>query len=308
LGSARLLGFISRVYPSIEAHLNRGTTLEELLANNQQIEVNVLKVIHYFNIQGIITFKDVLKSSNLSHKLKRLQKLHNELDKKNYFERLGVSRSAKDSDIKKAYFDLAKVLHPDKLSSQTPEKVVELSEKVFEKIQVAYDTLKKQDKKETYLKELEVGQAERLLQADHHLEIGRNFLLKGQYSQAKTELIKARDYNPDSPDTRVLLVWAEIKMAKQTTDNFCLEIEKKLNQVPLESRDSAAYYHTRGLFCVMINDNDKARKYFHTALNMDQTFINSRRELSQLGSKKEPVNILTADLKDVVGMIFSKKR
>ena len=308
LNNARLLPFISRVYPSIEAHLNRGTTLEELLANNQQIEVNILKAIHYFNILGIVQIKDVLKSTNLSHKLQRLQKLHNELDKKNYFERLGVSRSAKDSDIKKAYFDLAKVLHPDKLNSSTPEKVISLSEKVFEKIQVAYDTLKKSDRKENYLKELEVGQAEKLLQGDQHLDIGRTFLLKGQYSQAKLELSKAREFNPDSPEIKVLSIWTDIKLSKNITENFCMEIEKKLNQIPLESRDTAAYYHTRGLYCSIIDDKEKARKYFQTALNMDQTFINSRRELSQLGSQREPVNILTADLKDVVGMIFSKKK
>lgn len=308
ISHARLMPFVSRVYPGIEAHLQRGTTLEEILANNQQLETPILKMIHYFNILGLLSIKDVIKSTNLSHKLKRLQKLHNELDKKNYFERLGVSRSAKEADIKKAYFDLAKVLHPDKLSASTPEKVKELSEKVFEKIQVAYDTLKKADRKEAYLKELEVGQAEKLLQGDQHLEIGRTYLLKGQYSQAKKELKAAKDFNPDSAEIKTLSIWVDIKLASNVTETFTVEIEKRLNQIPLESRDSAAYYHTRGLFCILIQDKERARKYFHTALNMDQTFINSRRELSLLGASKEPVNILTADLKDVVGMIFSKKR
>jgi hypothetical protein len=138
--SFRMIPFIARNYPSIEPQMKRGCSLEELLANNPSIEPNVLRLIHLFNVLGFIHFDSAHKAMNFAHQAKRLQKLDKELAEKNYFERLGVSRSAKEGDVKRAYFDLAKVLHPDKLAANTPDNVRELSEKVFEKIQLAYDT------------------------------------------------------------------------------------------------------------------------------------------------------------------------
>lgn len=306
LNQARMFPYISRNYPSFEALLSRGTTLNELLANNPSLENNALKVIHFFNIMGFIEIRNVSKTLNYSHQAKRLQKLQSELENKTYFERLGVSPSAKESDIRKAYFDLAKVLHPDKLEDKVPTQIKELSEKVFEKIQVAYDTLKKADRKEKYLEDLEVNQSEKIMQGDQLFDVGKNFLEKGQFSQAKRQMQKALQLNPDSPDIRIHFLWADLKSTTNPSEGFLADVDKKLNLIPLESRDSAAYYHVRGLYYKVSQDNERARKYFETALNIDNTFISARREISLLTSKKEPVSLLTADLKDVVGLLFKK--
>ena len=76
----------------------------------------------------------------------------------------------------------------------------------------------------------------------------------------------------------------ELKLAKNLSDGFFADIDKRLNQIPIEARDSAVYYHCRGLFYKLQGDNEKGRKYFMTALNADSNFISARRELSQLGA------------------------
>ena len=53
---------------------------------------------------------------------------------------LGVGRDAEAREIKKAYFDLAKIHHPDKGGK----------EEVFKKIQNAYDVLSDNDKRKMY--------------------------------------------------------------------------------------------------------------------------------------------------------------
>ena len=305
--SLKIIPFISRIFAAIEAPLDRGTTIEELLGSHHEHEETILKAIHFLNISGCLKFTEVQKNANLSHQIQRLQRLESELDNKNYFERLGVSRSAKDSDIKKAYFDLAKVLHPDKLIEGTPEKVVELSRKVFEKIQVAYDTLKKEDRKQSYLNELEVGQAEKVMQADRILDKARANLLKGELSSTRKMINQVKELSPDSTEVKILSAWLDMKQRKNPSDSFINEIDRRLQQVPLQARDTAMYYHTRGLYCLLINDMERARKYFKTSLNMDSTFIDSKRELSKIESSKQSFNILTADLKDVVGALFKKK-
>lgn len=304
--NSRMFPLVSRVLPNIQGLVERGTTLDEIISKNPTIEENILKMIHFFNIMGFIEFDNAQKSLNYSHQAKRLQKLEHELENKNYFERLGVSRSAKEADIRKAYFDLAKVLHPDKLSDSTPEQIKSLSEKVFEKIQVAYDNLKKPEKRDNYLLELEAGQSEKFIEGDVLLDSAKGLLAKGQYLQARTHLQKAIKFNPNSPEIRIHSCWADLKCAKKMSESLLADVDKRLNQVPIEARDSAPYYHTRGVFFKAAGNTEKARKYFHTALNQDNNFISTRRELSELKSKKEMTNIFSADLKDVVGMLFKK--
>lgn len=61
--------------------------------------------------------------------------VHSMDSKRDYYDVLGVSRSADKADIKKAYYKLAKKLHPD-ANKDDPKA----SEK-FSEVQNAYDTL-----------------------------------------------------------------------------------------------------------------------------------------------------------------------
>lgn len=66
---------------------------------------------------------------------------------KNYYEILGVPRSATDLQIKSAYHKLARRLHPDK--AESPEQAIHL-EGEFSRISTAYNTLKDKDKRQVY--------------------------------------------------------------------------------------------------------------------------------------------------------------
>eukprot|EP00457_Paulinella_chromatophora_P002675 gb/GEZN01002680.1/.p1 GENE.gb/GEZN01002680.1/~~gb/GEZN01002680.1/.p1 ORF type:complete len:473 (+),score=70.48 gb/GEZN01002680.1/:899-2317(+) len=66
------------------------------------------------------------------------------LDKRDYYETLGVPKNASQAEIKKAYFQLAKKWHPD------ANKGNEEAEKKFAEISNAYDVLKDDKKREKY--------------------------------------------------------------------------------------------------------------------------------------------------------------
>ncbi|XP_020582055.1 chaperone protein dnaJ GFA2, mitochondrial [Phalaenopsis equestris] len=63
---------------------------------------------------------------------------------RDYYDVLGVSKGASSSDIKKAYYGLAKKLHPD-TNKEDPD-----AEKKFQEVQRAYEVLKDDEKRSLY--------------------------------------------------------------------------------------------------------------------------------------------------------------
>ena len=64
-------------------------------------------------------------------------------DKRDYYDVLGVSKTASEEEIKKAYRSLAKKYHPDVSSEPNAEAK-------FKEVQEAYDTLGEADKRKQY--------------------------------------------------------------------------------------------------------------------------------------------------------------
>lgn len=66
------------------------------------------------------------------------------LSARDYYDTLGISKNATASEIKKAYFGLAKKLHPD-VNKDDPE-----AEKKFQEVSKAYEVLKDENKRAEY--------------------------------------------------------------------------------------------------------------------------------------------------------------
>jgi DnaJ-class molecular chaperone len=62
---------------------------------------------------------------------------------------LGIATTANESDIKKSFYKLAKVHHPDATQSAS-KKVKDESEEKFKSITAAYTILSDKDKKSMY--------------------------------------------------------------------------------------------------------------------------------------------------------------
>ena len=65
-------------------------------------------------------------------------------EKRDYYEVLGVSKDASDSDLKKAFRSLARKYHPDK-NPDDPD-----SERMFKEVQEAYAVLSNPDQRRQY--------------------------------------------------------------------------------------------------------------------------------------------------------------
>ena len=75
---------------------------------------------------------------------------------KNHWEVLGLTKEASDADIKKAYFELAKVFHTDAFTGQNPGKMADLLQVVFNRITEAYHCLLNPEQRQEYERKLDM--------------------------------------------------------------------------------------------------------------------------------------------------------
>src|SRR2546426_11371454 len=66
------------------------------------------------------------------------------MKKRDYYEVLGILKSASEADVKKAYRRLARKLHPDVNPGD------KTSQKKFQEVQEAYDVLRDSEKRRAY--------------------------------------------------------------------------------------------------------------------------------------------------------------
>ncbi|MFR3299278.1 MAG: DnaJ domain-containing protein, partial [Fusobacterium sp.] len=71
------------------------------------------------------------------------------MSKKDYYDLLGVEKTASENDIKKAYRKLAMKYHPDKFSNASEKEKKEAEEK-FKEVNEAYQVLSDPDKRAKY--------------------------------------------------------------------------------------------------------------------------------------------------------------
>jgi DnaJ family protein A protein 3 len=88
--------------------------------------------VTYFKTVSI-SFVIIISFFLAEHNNRRLIHLSNSCLRKDYYEVLGVSKSATAKDIKKAYYELAKKFHPD-TNKNDPN-----SHKKFHEVSEAYE-------------------------------------------------------------------------------------------------------------------------------------------------------------------------
>lgn len=299
----------SKILPLI----GKGPTLESLQTDTGLSDNEFFPAFHNLVLGGVVRFGEEMKTTDIQVQRKRLNKLEKDLERQNYFERMGVSPKAKDVEIKRAYHELAKTIHPDRLGKDAPIDIRDLARKCFNMIQEAHETLSDPAARDNYLLELEQGRAEKIIAAEQMMEQARMCLTKGDVRRAKDMLEDAILNVPMTTDLRLLLMWAQIKSSGADKDEELVgKLKDQLTAIPPEDRHNAVYFFVKGLVLKASGDFDGARRSLEQSIGIETNFIDAKRELNvlslQAGRMDKPVDLLKGDLKDVLGALLGGKR
>lgn len=150
------------------------------------------------------------------------------LRRQTYFEALGVSQRAAVDEIQRAYFALARDLHPDRLRRAADGGVVPadaraLAEQIHHQLTTAFETLSDERRRDEYKARLAQGhrtavseELTRLLDAETRYRKGENALDAGEYDDAARAFEAAVALYPEEGEFQASLAWA---LYQQTPDD-----------------------------------------------------------------------------------------
>ncbi len=213
-----------------------------------------------------------------------------------YFGLLGVDSNASPESIRKAYFALAKNLHPDKVGRMGLDDVKPKAAKLFSLVTEAYTTLSDSQKRAEYesgalkASTTNINSVQATEAATAKLETakiayhkGSVMLQKRAYREAERYFREATEANEKIARYWQSLGWAIFNAQDARSEDERLEGAKTAYEHALEidSEDSQTHYNL-GLYWKAKSDSRRMRRSMEKAIKFNKDHINARRELRLL--------------------------
>jgi len=215
-----------------------------------------------------------------------LHALLEKLSGADHFEALGLKREAPVAEIKVAYFQLAKVYHPDAIPPSAPTEVRKLAADVFGRVSEAWGVLGDDAQRAQYLQDLQSGgtpnvDVMNILQAENVFQAG-TLLVKGRmYDDAIAKFDEAMKLNPEEAEFGMWKAWCEYLLAddrKRQLGASAATIEAGLKKNPR----CAQGHLFLGQMAKLAGDLGNAEKHLRRGLAVAPDHAELQRELKYL--------------------------
>mgnify|MGYP002640866711 CR=1 FL=1 len=230
---------------------------------------------------------------------------------------LDLSESATEDEVKKAYFRLARMVHPDTIRKQSLMDRKNDAAFVFEKVTEAYQILSDPDQRSRYLRGERVSESAptsgKMLeeQAKIALHHGKMLLKRRAYSEAESHFREYTTLKPDDARGFLFLGWSLFQNQEKNLKTrleearVCFETALKFDDGNADAHYYLALYHKQG------NDFDNVSKCLKKALRIDPKHVPSLREtrLLEMRSNVQPAQASIGDyLKGMWAKVNKKKQ
>lgn len=276
------------------------TPLQEVLDSHGE-DQKILQLIHALILCGGLQFGAKSRSpESFDSKIKRYKKILKNYQDKDFFQVLGVKQQFRSKEVHRAYHDIAKGLHPDKLPAEAPQELKDLATEIFAIVSLAYSTLTDDLKLQKYRQDMERKETARSFEKEPFYQEAISELMNQRYSQALIKFERLMSEKIDFPDLISFYLWAQIK-----TGHGRLTMQD-LYQVPPESRHSAAYLAVKGLIYKNQCNFKKAMECFQNARYLDSNLRGVQREIAATLAEVEALK--QTPLEKIVDKLLGKKK
>jgi curved DNA-binding protein CbpA len=215
-----------------------------------------------------------------------------------YYQILQVSSDSSASEVKQAYFKLARKYHPDLFSRNLSTEIKNKIDDIFDKITKSYHTLSDDNKKQEYNKKLDSPKKGSKKDLEKRAEVkfrqGKTLYNQARYKEAQVLLEEAIRMNQNKGNYLLLLAMSQSRIRlykRKAVENF-----KKA--IKLQPWSPDAYF---GLGMLYKNEGmpTLASNQFKKALNVDPDNKAALKELGIIDPKSKKKS-----LKDILSLEF----
>lgn len=199
---------------------------------------------------------------------------HKNLAKFDFYTLLNVSRQDNAVEIKKAYFKLAKVYHPDVLAKHGLTDILTESSEVFARIAEAHATLTDSQRRQEYDEMLASGKsqgindADRIANAETMFRKGEVLFKMGQFEQAIRFFRPAIELWPEESEYHALL--GSCLYRKNPPDD-ALARQHLEKAIALDPKNAQAHYWL-SIVLKALGDNAASTSHRTQAASLDKKF------------------------------------
>jgi CheY-like chemotaxis protein len=216
---------------------------------------------------------------------KELEQLARRQRSQNHLQVLGLQPDASEADARKAFFDLAKRYHPDKLGAESPE-VAQLASEVFARISEAHEVLRDSEQRGKYLKQLKKGGSSgedkaavtRIVSAEQQFRKAEELIKRRQYPEAMEALQWALKLDPEEGEFHALLGWARFLTNPEDTSVRGQAIEHMEKATALAPKSPSGYYYL-GKLHKACEELEAAEKMFRKVLELRPEHVEATQEV-----------------------------
>jgi tetratricopeptide (TPR) repeat protein len=162
---------------------------------------------------------------------REIQARHAQLHALPLWEVLGVERDASPSEVRRAYLNAAKRLHPDRVGQLGLLDIKEVANEVFAEIARAHEVLGDPEQRKRYLETLgdaSLADAERVAEAEASFVRGDHLMRAGNFRGALEYLERAVALWPDEAEYQAALGWALHRREPCESERGFLHLERAL--------------------------------------------------------------------------------
>ncbi|HEY5674639.1 MAG TPA: response regulator [Malonomonas sp.] len=209
-----------------------------------------------------------------------------------YFTALGLNRQCASSEVRRAYYKLAKEYHPDRfLGSGLSQEMSSKINEMFQFVTQAYTVLSNPKNCSDYLDELVNGPKKTLninqvIEAETAFQEGRTLLKNRRYSAATKPLQRAIELSPEEPEYLTYFALALFKSAPEEADKQNRAMEVLLASRELNPGLDLTHLYLGHIYQLQGKER-LSEKSFELAVQANPQCTEALRELRLLNLRRE---------------------
>ncbi len=217
-----------------------------------------------------------------------ITKTHKRMQGQNHFEVLELDRTASLDQVRSAYFQLAKVYHPDRCAALGLVDLTSQAEEIFRLINEANSTLSDPTSRKAYEEELDSdGDARSALQAEIAFQKGVVLMRKKGFAAALKAFNEACQLNDTEGEHHGWAAWALFRDPQSDREKILPQVQKQLERAIELAPKSAQCHYFLGEVLLALGNEKRARSCFEKTVKIQDWHIEANRHLHIMQIRKE---------------------